>query len=138
MTYNKIRLSDFLHYFDFSFVLNGNRTFSLVDLQQANLANIEDDEFLTDKNGVAQCIERLDTYIYDYTIRFLNENTDFQFDTVRSALKFAENSKENELVVRYWCDMDILNAVCHPDSIILDFMARAHPPAPNVSKNQNI
>lgn len=121
MKYNKIIFSDFLHYFDFSFSLNDNKTFSVVDLQNANFANIEDERFQQDLNGVTDCIERLDVYIYDYTIRFLNENTDFQFDTVSSALKFSEKSVKNATVIKYWCDLDILNAICNPKDIVLDF-----------------
>lgn len=121
MIYNKISFSDFLHYFDFSLSLKGNKIFSLVDLQNTNLANIEGELFQQDLKEVVNCIERLNVYIYDYTIRFLNENTNLQFDTVSSVLKFSEKSKENADTISYWCNLDILNAICHPNDIILDF-----------------
>ena len=121
MAYDKITFSDFLHYFDFSFICNGDGTFSLIDLQYANLGNIENNNFQRDFKGIVQCIELLDTYIYDYTIRLLNENTEFHFDTLCQLLEFASKSNENESIVKYWCDTHILNAVCNPKYLILDF-----------------
>lgn len=119
MNYNKVDFADFLNYFDFSYRYNNDKTFSLVDLQQANLSNIEEDTFSTDIFGMTKCIERLDTYIYDYTIRFLNENTNFNFYTISSALSFSESSYEYQNIVKEWCNLDILNAVIHPDFILL-------------------
>lgn len=121
MKFEKIKFSDFLHYFDFSFIRNNNGSFSLIDLQHANLSNIEDEQFQQDLNGITKCIERLNVYIYDYTIRLLNENTDLQFDTVYSLLKFSEKSSENADIVRCWCNLNILNAICHPVGMDLDF-----------------
>lgn len=117
MKHSKISLSDFLSYFDFSYKINKNNTFSLIDLQQANLDDIESDEFELNKCGIKNCIERMDTYIYDYTMRFLNENTAYEFWTVKSVFDFIKHSKSNENIITEWCDLDILNAVKNPSYI---------------------
>lgn len=117
MKYSKISLSDFLSYFDFSYKVNKNNTFSLIDLQKANLTDIESDEFELNKCGIKNCIERMDAYIYDYTMRFLNENTAYEFWTIESVFDFIKNSKNNENIISEWCDFDILNAIKNPSYI---------------------
>ncbi len=120
MKHSKISLSDFLSYFDFSYKINKNNTFSLIDLQQANLADIESDEFELNKCGIKNCIERMDTYIYDYTMRFLNENTAYEFWTIESVFDFIKYSKSNENIISEWCDLDILNAIKNPNYICIN------------------
>ncbi len=80
----EITLSDFLDYFDFSFTrglkANGEFVIQLVDNQGANLGDIESDEFyLSEENPtgtIIDIIERLDTYVYDYIIRAIQDHLD--------------------------------------------------------------
>jgi len=53
---------------DFDYKINPDGTLSLIDLQGANLGNIEGDNFKIDKNIALYLIDRLETYIYDYFI----------------------------------------------------------------------
>jgi hypothetical protein len=63
-----IPLREFLYDLEFDFKVNKDNTISLIDLQGANLANIEEEKFeISDKLGM-QIVDRLDTYIYDYHI----------------------------------------------------------------------
>ena len=100
-------------------MVRNDRFFSLVDLQHANLTNIEEEKFELNYTGITHCIDRLDTYIYDYTIRLLNESTkiNFSFDNVQSAVQFIEKSDANKKSVAQFCDIDILNAVINPNFI---------------------
>ena len=117
--YSKLSLAEFLNYFDFSYEIRNDRFFSLVDLQHANLTNIEEEKCELNYTGITHCIDRLDTYIYDYTIRLLNESTkiNFSFDNVQSAVQFKEKSDANKKSVAQFCDIDILNAVINPNFI---------------------
>lgn len=63
-----IPLREFLYDLEFDFKINKDNTISLIDLQGANLANIEEEKFgISEKLGM-QIVDRLDTYIYDYHI----------------------------------------------------------------------
>lgn len=129
MKCSKVDFSDFLNYFDFSYQVNENKTFSLIDLQYANLNNIENFCFSLDKQGILSCVNKLYVYINDYILRFLNENTELRFNTVNEALSFAKLSKNNEDKIRYWCDVDILNASANPTYIDINKLIKFNSPS---------
>ena len=55
--YSKLSLAEFLNYFDFSYEIRNDRFFSLVDLQHANLTNIEEEKFELNYTGITHCID---------------------------------------------------------------------------------
>ena len=63
-----ITLSEFLMDLEFDYKINDNNTISLIDTLQANLGNIEDEEFEIYEGLPEALVDRLDTYIYDYHI----------------------------------------------------------------------
>lgn len=67
----KIELNQILEIMEFEYKKyineNGEKCIKLVDLQQANLGDIESDEFeLDDENVILNIINRMDSYVYDY------------------------------------------------------------------------
>lgn len=68
-----IALEAFLNDLDFSFKINGDNTLSLIDLQQANLANIEQEKFTIDDSLPINLINALDRYVYDYILQPVEE-----------------------------------------------------------------
>lgn len=64
----KIKLTEILYDLDFEYVINKDNSLSLIDLQGANLGNIESEKFPINNNLAMLLIDRLDTYIYDYYI----------------------------------------------------------------------
>ena len=63
-----LTLSEFLFDLEFDYKINNNNTISLIDTQQANLGNIEHEEFEINERLPETLVDRLDTYIYDYHI----------------------------------------------------------------------
>ncbi len=53
---------------EFQYFINEDNTLSLLDLQGANLADIESETFKIDENLATALIDRLENYIYDYYI----------------------------------------------------------------------
>ena len=68
-----ITLSEFLYDLEFDYKINNNNTISLIDTQQANLGNIEDEEFEISEYLPMNLVHRLDTYIYDYHIQGIED-----------------------------------------------------------------
>lgn len=63
-----ITLREFLYDLEFDYKKINKRTIKLVDLQGANLGNIEDEKFRIGKQLPMVLVNRLDNYIYDYHI----------------------------------------------------------------------
>nr|DAP61832.1 MAG TPA: hypothetical protein [Caudoviricetes sp.] len=63
-----LTLSEFLFDLEFDYKINDNNTISLIDTLQANLGNIEDEEFEIYEGLPEALVDKLDTYIYDYHI----------------------------------------------------------------------
>lgn len=61
-----IKLSEYLEMLDFSYKINDDNTISLVDLQGANLAGIENEKFEINSNLAMVLSDRLTTYEDDY------------------------------------------------------------------------
>lgn len=61
-----IKLSEYLEMLDFSYKINDDNTISLVDLQGANLAGIENEKFEINNNLAMVLSDRLATYEDDY------------------------------------------------------------------------
>lgn len=68
-----IALEAFLNDLDFSYKINEDNTLSLIDLQQANLANIEQEKFTIDDSLPINLINALDRYVYDYILQPVEE-----------------------------------------------------------------
>lgn len=68
-----IALEAFLNDLDFSYKINEDNTLSLIDLQQANLANIEQEKFSIDDSLPTNLINALDRYVYDYILQPVEE-----------------------------------------------------------------
>lgn len=68
-----ITLKAFLNDLDFSFKINEDNTLSLIDLQQANLANIEQEKFAINDSLPTNLINALDRYVYDYILQPVEE-----------------------------------------------------------------
>lgn len=63
-----ITLDEFLFELEFDYKVNDDNTISLIDLQQANLGNIEEEKFKINSKLSELLVDRLDNYIYDYHI----------------------------------------------------------------------
>ena len=83
MNYNELFL-EFLELTEFALSKQDDGTYSLVDMQHANLGDIESDRFET-AEAVA-C--RMDTYIHDY---LLSDEEWGEYDTCEQALRECPN-----------------------------------------------
>lgn len=61
-----ITLSEYLETFEFSYKINNDNTISLVDLCEANLADIENEKFEITKDLPIELSNRLEVYEDDY------------------------------------------------------------------------
>ena len=68
-----ITLEEFLADIEFDYKINDDHTISLIDMLQANLANIEEEKFDIWEGLPEALVDRLDTYIYDYHINGIEE-----------------------------------------------------------------
>ncbi|MCD7740501.1 MAG: hypothetical protein LUH11_04045 [Candidatus Gastranaerophilales bacterium] len=62
----KIKLTEILYDLEFQYLINEDDSLSLLDLQGANLADIESETFEINENLAMILVDRLDNYIYDY------------------------------------------------------------------------
>lgn len=125
--FGKISLEDFLSYFGFSYQINAEENFiNLLDLQEANLGNIEDDQFPfgTDVEGaldvvgaVMGIIERLDIYINDY-LRGEYIQTVPQRENSDSAT--LEELYQDALAIGREVELPMMFYILHPDYIFVD------------------
>ena len=83
MDYNELFL-EFLELTEFYLSKQDDGTYSLVDMQHANLGDIEGDRF-TSAEAIA---DRMDTYIHDY---LLDDEVWGQYDTCEQALRECPN-----------------------------------------------
>lgn len=72
-----MKLSEFLNYFEFDYCLykDGDRiSIGLIDLQNANLGDIESERYQLNESGVLSIIDRLDAYYQDYIFTGLSNS----------------------------------------------------------------
>ena len=77
-----ITLSEYLSSLDFDYKVNKNNTISLIDLQDANLAGIESEEYEINDNLAMILSDRLSVYEEDYFFNAIVEclQQDFDYD----------------------------------------------------------
>ena len=68
-----LTLSEFLYDLEFEYKKINDKTIQLIDLLEANLGNIEDEEFEISEYLPMNLVDRLDTYIYDYHIQGIED-----------------------------------------------------------------
>ena len=61
-----MNLSEFLNILDFSYDITTDNKIRLIDLQGANLGEIEEERFEINSDTTSNIVERLSTYIDDY------------------------------------------------------------------------
>lgn len=75
-----ITLSEYFSSLDFDYKVNKNNTISLIDLQDANLAGIEDEEYEINDNLAIVLSDRLTTYEEDYFFNYIAESLQEYFN----------------------------------------------------------
>ena len=103
-TYEKL-FDEFLIITDFQLLKHKDGTFSLKDLQLANLANIEGDRF----TSVLKILDRLDIYIQDYLISDIEEALDEKSIEIDCA--WGEYGQYRDLIPDYKFDFDLLDMI---------------------------
>ena len=114
--YEKI-FDEFLDLIEFELVKYSKNEFGLIDLQKANLGDIESDRFAD-----AECLcERLDMYIYDYIVTSLEECLEEAgFDEYKGNYEGLIEYCKGKLPDSKW-DLDVLDTICnHANEINLD------------------
>lgn len=119
----------FLDVIEFELVFHGEEGWGLIDLQGANLGDIESDRFQT----AAQIIDRLDAYINDYYLSDLEEEMlaikqTFECEIPKTAeewVEYAKNSTKNAEAEKFVADhkheFDVLDMIVnHADEVKLD------------------
>lgn len=119
----------FLDMIEFELVFHGEEGWGLVDLQGANLGDIEGDRFQT----AAEIIERLGVYIDDYYLDDLEDEMleikrTFECELPETAeewLEYAKKSSGNEEAEKFVADhkheFDVLDMIVnHADEVKLD------------------
>ena len=94
---------EMLNTLDFELVEHENGQYSLIDLQGANLGNIEGDTFET----ASEIADRLDLYISDY---FLNDEEYGSYDSCEQALQENPNhpcAHFLDLIVNHLAEVDL-------------------------------
>lgn len=108
--YEKL-FDEFLDFIEVELIKLNENLFKVRDLQEANLGDVESDEF---KNAT-QLIDRLDSYIEDYIIRSVEERLDEigkyianipYEDILRDGRKYLPNSNND------W-DLDVIDMICY-------------------------
>lgn len=94
-----LALEAFLNDLDFSFKINEDNTLSLIDLQQANLANIEQEKFTVNDSLPTNLINALDRYVYDYILQPVEET--LQKECKDSSPVFPADTNLIPLVKKY-------------------------------------
>lgn len=114
-----MKLSDFLCYLEFDYDITSKNEIRLIDLQGADLGEIEEDRFPIDANIMQNLIERLDCYINDYIFPdFEDVLDDRNIEWGDMELKeMIEKCKE--LGIEDVC-YDMAEAVVNPNLIELD------------------
>ena len=114
-TYEKL-LDEFLELTEFRLLKHKDGTFSLEDLQCANLGDIEDDRF----TSASEILDRMDIYIQDYIVEALSDILDetgisLEEDTWEGLLECRDKVPEAD-----W-DFDVLDMIVnHSDKVDLN------------------
>lgn len=118
----QMTLTDFLNYFDFDYCLYDNgkeKNIGLIDLQKANLGDIEGDRYEASEDGVKSIIDRLDIYYEDYIFNGLEETLEQEHNIDVSNMSWEDlYNKVQELDLGY--DMDIMPYIFGDKEIKLD------------------
>ena len=113
-TYEKL-FDEFLNLTEFRLLKHKDRTFSLEDLQYANLGDIEDDRFET----ASEVLDRMDIYIKDYLIVDIEDALDEK--SVEIDCEWEEYGTYRDLLPDYKFDFDLLDMIVnHPDEVDLN------------------
>lgn len=116
---NPLTLTEFLNHFDFDYVVYQDDTIGLIDLQKANLGNIEDERFYNNRDGVFDIIERLGIYYEDYIFEPIQEMLQDEHNIDTSRMNWKELYKIIQaLGLNY--DMDILPYIFFKKELVLD------------------
>lgn len=113
-------LKTFLNHFDFDYEIvedHGKKQVALIDLQGANLGNIEQDRFAIGDDTVAQIIDRMDVYIHDSVIVEFEEALSLQgIDAAEMSLaEMVDRCKA--LSITEDISYALADAVLHPNQI---------------------
>lgn len=103
-TYEKL-FDEFLDLTEFLLLKHKDGTFSLEDLQRANLGDIEDDRFET----ASEVLDRMDTYIQDYLIVDIEVALDEE--SIEIDCDWKEYGKYRDLIPDYRFDFDLLDMI---------------------------
>ena len=103
-TYEKL-FDEFLNITEFLLLKHKDGTFSLEDLQRANLGDIEDDRFET----ASEVLDRMDTYIQDYLIVDIEVALDEE--SIEIDCDWKEYGKYRDLIPDYRFDFDLLDMI---------------------------
>lgn len=119
----QMTLTEFLHYFDFDYDIyeeDGETLIGLIDLQGANLGDIEQERYDLNEHGVNSIIDRLDIYYRDYIFDDLREVLEEEQNVDTSGMEWKDlYHKVKELGLDY--DMDIMPYIFGDKELILDF-----------------
>lgn len=104
-----MKIDEFLDFFDFSYEKHGEK-YSLIDMQNANLGDIESEIF----NSIQELVERFIGSIYeqDYILRDLEEEFQYNGDcSIKDMYVFSINNN-----ISY---SNILYAMCNPKTVTI-------------------
>lgn len=115
--YEKL-FDDFLDLIEFSLIKINHNTWKLRDHQEANLGNIESEEFFS----TMQIIDRLDIYINDYIIEPLIEGFEnMNYNNIPSQWSDILHYGKKVLSDEYLWDLNVLDMIInHADKINLN------------------
>ena len=103
-------IKEFLNFFEFDLEKYGT-TYGVVDLQGANLGDIEDERYDT----VQEIVERFNgsVYIPDYITDHIEEDADKEFDSYEEMYQWCNDHGDTYF-------KDVLYALIHPDSVTIE------------------
>ena len=103
-TYEEL-FDEFLAITEFRLLKHKDGTFSLEDLQCANLGDIEDDRFET----ASEVLDRMDVYIQDYLATGIEDALDEE--SIAIDCDWKEYGKYRDLIPDYEFDFDLLDMI---------------------------
>ena len=103
-TYEEL-FDEFLAITEFRLLKHKDGTFSLEDLQCANLGDIEDDRFET----ASEVLDRMDVYIQDYLATGIEDALDEE--SIAIDCDWKEYGKYRDLIPDYRFDFDLLDMI---------------------------
>lgn len=108
---------EFLDFIDFRLVKYPDG-WGVIDLQCANLGDIEQDRF----DSAKTLIDRLDIYIWDYIVSDLSEGSGYRKGgSWTEVLEFARKNMTEKDLERYRFWLETLDMICnHPNEIDLE------------------